>query len=47
MYYLKKILVATGNVKKMKFGCMSVKVHTLILRLTVKSISIETAASLS
>jgi len=47
MYYLKKILVATVNVMRMNFGCMSVKVETLILRVTLKSISIESAASLS
>jgi hypothetical protein len=46
MYYLKKTLVATGNVM-MNFCCMSVKVQTLILRLTLNSISIESAASLS
>ena len=46
MYCLKKTLVATGNVM-MKFGCMSVKAQTPILRLTLKSIPIESAVSLS
>jgi len=46
MHCRKKSMVATGNVM-MNFGSMSVTVQTLILRLTLKSISVESAASLS
>ena len=46
MHCLKKTLVATANMM-MNFGCVSVTVQTLILRLTLKSISVEYAASLS